>query len=56
MYTPFDTRLEWLGMELLFKFDSNTRWRAKMQPIIESGSLLSQAWGPLSALATTRKL
>ena len=26
-----DTRLEWVGEGLLFKLDSNKRWRAKMQ-------------------------
>ena len=35
MYTPSDTRLEWLGEGPLFKSDSNKRWRAKMQPLFE---------------------
>ena len=30
MYTPSDTRLEWLGEGPLFKSDSIKRWRAKM--------------------------
>ena len=53
MYTLSDTRLEWLGEELLFKLDSNKRWRAKMQPIFESypSPLLKSGMGPL----TTRK-
>ena len=36
MYTPSDTRLEWLGEEPLFKLDSNKHWRAKMLPLFES--------------------
>ena len=49
MYTLPDTRLEWLGKGLLFKLDSNKRWRAKMQPILESfpGPLLKSGVGPL---------
>ena len=35
MYTPSDTRLEWLGEGPLFKSDSNKRWRAKMRPVFE---------------------
>ena len=44
MYTPSDTRLEWLGEGLLFMLDSNKHWRAKMQPLFESfpGPLLSR--------------
>ena len=50
MYTLSDTRLEWLGEGLLFKLDSNKRWRAKMQPIFESfrGPLLMSGVGPLA--------
>ena len=50
MYTLSDTRLEWLGEGLLFKLDSNKRWRAKMQPIFESfpGALLKSGVGPLA--------
>ena len=49
MHTPSDTRLEWLREELLFKLDSNKRWRAKMQPLFESlpGPLLSGALGQI---------
>ena len=36
MLSSSDTRLKWLGEGLLFKLDSNKRWRAKMQPIFES--------------------
>ena len=64
MYTLSDTRLEWLGETiieedyyyllleegLLFKLDSNKRWRTKMQPIFESfpGPLLKSGVGPLT--------
>ena len=50
MYTPSDTRLEWLEKGLLFKLDSNKRWRTKMQPIFESfpGPLLKSGIGPLA--------
>ena len=50
MYTLPDTRLEWLGEELLFKLDSNKRWRAKMQPMFESfpGPVLKSSVGPLT--------
>ena len=51
MYTaPSDTRLEWLGEGLLFKLDSNKRWRAKMQPMFESflAPLVKSAVGPLT--------
>ena len=50
MYTPSDTRLEWLGEGLLFKLDSNKRWMTKMQPISESfpGPLLKSGVGPLT--------
>ena len=49
MYTPSDTRLEWLGEGVLFKLDSNKCWRAKMQPLFESfsGPLLSGALGQI---------
>ena len=36
MYTPYDTRLEWLGEGPLFKLDSIKCWNAKMQPIFVS--------------------
>ena len=44
------TRLEWLGEGLLFKLDSNKRWRAEMQPIFESfpGPLLKSGVRPLA--------
>ena len=50
MYTSSDTRLEWPGEGLLFKLDSNKRWRAKMQSIFESfpGPLLNSGVGPLA--------
>ena len=50
MYTLSDARLDWLGKGLLFKLDSNKRWKAKMQPIFESfpGSLLKSGIGPLT--------
>ena len=50
MYTLPDTRLEWLGKGLLFKLDSNKRWRATIQPIFESfpGPLLKSGVGPLA--------
>ena len=50
MYTLSDTILECLGEGLLFKLDSNKRWRAKMQPIFESfpGPLLKSGVGPLA--------
>ena len=49
MYTLSDTRLEWLGVGLLFKLDSNKHCRTKMQPIFESfpGPLLTSGVGPL---------
>ena len=50
MHTLSDTRLEWLGEGLLFKLNSNTRWRAKIQPIFYSflGPLLKSGVGPLA--------
>ena len=50
MYTPSDTRLEWLREGPLFKLDSNKHWRAKMQPLFESfpGPLLKSGVGPLA--------
>ena len=50
MYTPSDTRLEWLGKGPLFKSDLNKRWRAKMQPLFESfpGQLWTSGVGPLA--------
>ena len=50
MYTPSDTRLEWLGAGPLFKSVSNKRWKAKVQPLFESfhGPLLKSAVGPLA--------
>ena len=50
MYTLSDTRLQWLGEGLLFKLDSHTRWRAKLQPIFESfpGPLLKSGVGSLA--------
>ena len=50
MYTLSGARLEWLGEGLLFKLDSNKRWRAKIQPIFESfpGPLLKSGMGPLA--------
>ena len=49
-YTLPDTRLEWLGEGLLFKLDSNKRWKAKMQPIFESfpGPFLKSVVRPLA--------
>ena len=57
MYTLPDTRLEWLGEGLLFKLDSNKRWRAKMQPIFESfpGPLLKSGVGPLARYGNNRE-
>ena len=43
MYTPSDTRLEWLGEGPLFESDSNKRWRAKCS------HYLSQAWAIIEA-------
>ena len=50
MYTPSNTKLEWLGEGALFKSGLNKRWRAKMQPPFESysGSLLKSGMGPLA--------
>ena len=50
MYTLLDTRLGWLGEELLLKLDSNKCWKTKMQPIFESypGPLLKSGMGPLA--------
>ena len=57
MYTLPDTRLEWLGEGLLFKLDSNKRWKAKMQPIFESflGPLLKSGVGPLARYCNNQK-
>ena len=57
MYTLPDIRLEWLGEGLLFKLDSNKRWRAKMQPIFESfpGPLLKSGVGLWPDMVTTRE-
>ena len=50
MYTPSDTRLEWLGEGPLFKSDSNKHWRTKSQPLFQSfpGPLLKSGMGPLA--------
>ena len=58
MYTHSDTRLELLGEGLLFKLDSNKRWRAKMQPIFESfpGPLLKSGVGPLARYGNHQKI
>ena len=58
MYTPSDTRLEWLGEGLLFKLDSNKRWRAKMQPIFESfpGPVLKSSMGPLARYGSHQEI
>ena len=50
MYTPSDTRLDWLVEGLLFKLDLNKRWRAKMRSLFESflGPLLESGVGPLA--------
>ena len=55
MYTPSDTRLEWLGEGTLFKPDSHKRWRAKMQPPSESflGPVLK--WSPWPDMVNIRK-
>ena len=57
MYTPSDTRLEWVEEELLFKLDSDRCWRAKMRPTFRSlpGPLLKSGVGPLASMVTTRK-
>ena len=36
MYTPSDTRLEWLGEGPFFKSHLIKGWRAKTQPLFES--------------------
>ena len=58
MYTPSDTRLEWLGEGLLFKLDSNKCWRAKMQPIFESfpDPLLKSGVGPLAGYGNHQEI
>ena len=57
LYTLADAILEWLREGLLFKLDSNKRWRDKMQPIFESfpGPLLKSGWSPWPDMVTTRK-
>ena len=54
MYTPSDTRLEWLGEGPLFKLDSNKHWRPKMLPLFESfpGPLLNSGMGSLDRYGT----
>ena len=49
MYTPCDTRLEWLREGPLFESNSNKCWRAKVRPLFESfpGPLLKLGMGPL---------
>ena len=58
MYTPSDTRLEWLGEGLLFKLDTNKCLRAKMRPRFESfsGPLLKSGVGPLARYGNHREI
>ena len=58
MYTPSDTRLEWLGELSLFESDSIKHWRDKMQPLFDSfpGSLLKSGVGPLARYGNHEKI
>ena len=58
MYTPSDTRLEWLGDGLLFHLNSNKCLRAKMRPKFESfpGPLLKSGVGPLARYGNHREI
>ena len=58
MYTPSNTRLEWLGEGLLFKLDWNKRWRAKMQPIFDSfpRPLLKSGVGPVATYGNHQEI